>query len=138
MTQKDALATLIGYREVQDESLGKDALPVSDFTRKPLCECGEGFLDWVEDAFPTLAEDITPRALDEVILVITKEYAHRQRTTPVHRLNHCLKDVFEDLIDAITDRQNALTRVQGISKIRGQAVPEENTQELFIGEDSKD
>ena len=72
--------------------------------------------------------------LDEVLLVITKEYAHRTRTTPTHRLNHCLKDVYGELIEAITAKQWELHRTEGVSVIKGRVVGEESTQELYIGE----
>ena len=92
-------------------------------------------MDWVEQTFPTLEEDITPQLLDEVILVITKEYANRARTTPVHRLNHCLKDVYGELLQAITAKQWELHRTENVSVIKGRVLGEESAQALFIGEE---
>lgn len=92
------------------DSLGR-TLPVDlDFSRLPFCECGEAYLRWVQDRFPDLLEDPTPQTLDKALLAITTEYGYRREYVEPHELNTCLREVFEELLDAVMSKREELQR----------------------------
>jgi hypothetical protein len=80
---------------------------------KPLCICGERFLAFAREYFPDLMADPTPQELEQALLTLTREYAHRKQFTPPnhHFLQRCLTDVFDELVLLINGKLEELNRL---------------------------